>query len=142
MTNKESNLISKCKEINNEIEEYIASNNDWVYYFLNPLAGSNEELFNVVKENPDDWGDYVTFAITNVTSTGIVNICINIDDDSELGVNIRRCIILSSFSDTVAKNKKLYEGKLNDIRKNNLEEEIEYYEKLLAKKKEELKQYN
>ena len=142
MTNKESNLISKCKEINNEIEKYIALNNDWVYYFLNPLAGGNEELFNIVKENPDNWDYYVDFKIINVTSTGIVNININIDNNSELGINMSRYIILSSFNDTVAKNKKLYEGKLNDIHKNNLKEEIEHYEKLLAKKKEELKQYS
>lgn len=142
MTNKELNLINKCTEINKEIEEYIASNNDWVYYFLNPFAGGNEELFSVVKENPDNWDEYVDFTIINVTSTGIAHISINIDDNSELGISMRRYITLSNFNDTVAKNKKLYEGKLNDIRKNNLEEEIKYYEELLAKKKEELKQYS
>lgn len=37
MTLKEKELDEKMIALINEIEEYIFSNSDWAYYFLNPI---------------------------------------------------------------------------------------------------------
>lgn len=135
----EENLTKKIADLFNEVEEYIASNPDWVYYFLNPLCGGNEELFECMKENPGDWGDYISFAVTNMNS-GSVSIAINIDDGSELGICLIRYIYLQNFSETVNRNKKAYEGKLISSQLSSLKEDIDRLKEILKEKEDKVKE--
>lgn len=139
MTQMEENLTKKIGDLFNEVEEYIASNPDWVYYFLDPLCGGNEELFECMKENPGDWGDYISFAVTNMNS-GSVSIAINIDDGSELGICLIRYVYLPNFSETVNRNKKAYEGKLISSQLSNLKEDINRLKEILKEKEDKVKE--
>ena len=138
MTEVEKNLTTRISNLFSEIKTYIESNSDWIYYFLNPLAGGNKELFQFMKENPDNWEDCIWFDILSIESSSIT-VEINIDDGTGQGICFRRLIYLPTFSETVNKNKKIYEGKLNEIQINNIKEDIEYLKKRLKEKEDELK---
>lgn len=138
MTLKEKDLEEKMIALIEEIEDYISSNSDWVYYFLNPLAGGNKELFDCMEEHPDNWEDYISFHIVSIINFN-VSIIINILDETELGTELNRHIYLPTFAETVERNKKLYDGKLNEIRIENIESDIDRLKNLLQEKEEELK---
>ena len=132
-TEKIGNLIS-------EIDKYIRSNEDWVFYFLNPLAGtdgSNKPLFDCVEEHPEDWEDYIDFVIIDVNTTNI-RISINIDDNSDFGIELKRYIFLPHFEESVSRNKKIYDGHYDEIKIKNLEDDINELKSILGKKKAEL----
>ena len=135
----EENLTKKIGDLFNEVEEYIASNPDWVYYFLNPLCGGNEELFECMMENPGDWEDYISFSIINMSSASL-SIEINIDDGSEFGIHLKRYVYLPNFSKTVTRNKRLYEGKLISSQLSNLKEDIDRLKEILKEKEDKVKE--
>ena len=138
MTLKEKELDEKMIALFSEIEDYISSNPDWVYYFLNPLAGGNKELFDCMEEHPDNWDEYISFRIVSIATCDVA-IVINILDETELGADLNRHIYLPVFSKTVERNKKLYDGKFNEIRIENIESDIVRLKNLLHEKEEELK---
>lgn len=135
----EENLTKKIGDLINEVETYIASNPDWVYYFLNPLCGGNEELFECMKEHPGDWEDYISFSIINMSSASL-SIDIHIDDGSELGTHLKRYVYLPNFSVTVNRNKRLYEGKLISSQLSNLKEDIDRLKEILKEKEDKVKE--
>lgn len=139
MTEIESNFLERATVLMKEIKDYILSNNDWVYYFLNPLCdtGANKPLQNIVEEFPDEWEDYVDVQITDFNGSS-VKICIEIDDGSECPTRLNRFIYLSHFSESVERNKKLNEGKINELKIANLKEEIESCKTRLELKEKEL----
>lgn len=138
MTNKEEELITRGSELISDITNYLVSIPNWIYYFLNPIAGGNEELFDCIEDHPDDWEDYIDFYISNINGS-IVQIKIHINDYTDCGITLSRYINLFNFGETVEKNKMLYDGKLYEIRKQNIEEEIIRLKDALNKKEEELK---
>lgn len=138
MTQKERDLVTRIGELMSDIENYIRSNPDWIYYFLNPLAGGNEELFDCIREHPDEWEDYIDFEIVNVSGPSM-QIKIRIDDYTDCGLVFPRYIYLLNFEETVEKNKMLYDGKMDEIRKEGIKEDIARLKEALQKKEEELK---
>ena len=138
MTNKEQDLVARIGGVTCDIEDYIASNSNWIYYFLNPLDGDDEELFDCMREHPDDWDEYISFVISNISGPS-VQIKIHIDDYTDCGIVLGRYIYLLNFEETIERNKMLYDGKLNEIRKKNIEEDIVRLKDALSKKEDELK---
>lgn len=138
MTQEEKDLVLRINELKRDIEIYIDSNPDWIYYFLNPLAGGNEEIFDCIKEHPDDWKDYIDFEVPNINGS-YTSIKIHIDDYTDCGITFGRYINLLNFKETVERNKMLYDGKLDEIRRKNIEADIINLKDALSKKEEELK---
>lgn len=139
MNNTELALANNVSEIINSVEEYISSNEDWVFYFLNPLieSGTNTPLEDCIKEHPNDWSDYVTFTVTNL-SNSFAQISINIDDNSDDGIELKRYIHILTFEDTVSRNKKLFDGKFKELKMENIKESIIRLKHLLSEKEKEL----
>ena len=138
MTKEEKDLVARSNELVSAITTHIDSNPDWIYYFLNPLAGGNDELFECMREHPNNWEDYIDFEIANVSGSSI-QIKIYIDDYTDCGMIFPRYINLLNFDETVKRNKMLYDGKMNEIRKENIKEDIIRLKEALNKKEEELK---
>lgn len=138
MTKEEKDLVARSNGLVRAITTYINSNPDWIYYFLNPLAGGNDELFECMREHPDNWEDYIDFEIANVCSSSI-QIKIHIDDYTECGIVLPRYINLLNFDETVKRNKMLYGGKMDEIRKESIKDDIIRLKDALNKKEEELK---
>ncbi len=137
MNNKEKELVARINELISAITTYIDSNPDWIYYFLNPLAGGNDELFECMKEHPDNWEDYIDFEIANVSGS-FIQIKIHIDDYTDCGLVFTRYVNLLNFDETVKRNKMLYDGKMDEIRKESIKEDIIRLKDALAKKESEL----
>ena len=138
MNDKERNIATRINGLLGDIKNYIDSNPDWIYYFLNPLAGGNDELFECMGEHPDDWEDYIDFEVSNISGSSI-RIEIRIDNYTDCGIVLPRYINILNFEETVKKNKMLYDGKLDEIRRNNIKEDIIRLKDILNKKEEELK---
>lgn len=134
-----NDIIDETKGLVNKIQRFILSNKNWIFYFLNPLVNSdtNKLIENIVKEFPDEWEDYVNLEIYNISLSN-VDVKIQIDEGDEYPTELKRCIYLPTFLDSVERNKKLCEGKLKEIKINNLKEEIERYKEYLEKKEKEL----
>lgn len=139
MNNTELALADNVSEIINSVKEYISSNEDWVFYFLNPLteSGGNEPLEECVREHPNDWSDYVTFTVNSLTNS-FVQISIIIDDNSDDGIELKRYIHILTFEDTVSRNKKLFDGKFKELKMENIKESIIRLKQLLSEKEKEL----
>lgn len=60
-----NDIIDETGGLIDKINRFILSNNDWIFYFLNPLVNSdaNKSIENIVKEFPDEWEDYVDLEI-------------------------------------------------------------------------------
>lgn len=138
MTQEEKDLVVRSNNLVTDITTYIDSNPDWIYYFLNPLAGGNDEIFGCVKEHPDDWEDYIDFEVTNVGGS-CIQIKIHIDDYTDYGLVFPRHVNLVNFEETVERNKMLYDGKMDEMRKESIKEDITRLKEVLQKKEEELK---
>ena len=139
MNTTEKNLVSNATNIISDIKKYISSNDNWIFYFINPLldSGNNKPLYDIIETYHDEWSDYIDFNVTSIGET-FVGIDINVDDGSEDGIILHRYIYLNAFEDTVNRNMKIYGGGLNELRIKKVKEEIAHYESCLASKKEEL----
>lgn len=135
-------FTEKIRNLISEIDTYIRSNKDWIFYFLNPLAGTdgaNKPLFDCMKEHPEDWEEYIDFSITDINSNSTnIRININIDDNSDFGIELKRYIFLPNFEESVSKNKKIYGGHYDEIKIKNLEDDINELKTLLKRKETEL----
>jgi len=140
MNKIEEEFLDRATTLMTDIRNYILSNNDWVYYFLNPLfdTDANKPLKNIVEEYPDEWENYVNIQITDFNGSS-AKICIEIDDCSECPIRLDRFIYLPHFSESVEKNKKLNEGNINEWKIANLKEEIASCKARLELKIKELK---
>ena len=133
-------FVEKIRNLIFEIDKYIRSNEDWVFYFLNPLVGTdgaNKPLFDCMKEHPGDWEDYIDFSIIDVNASNI-RISILIDDNSDIGIELKRYICLPHFEESILKNRKIYDGHYDEIRIKNLEDDINELKSILEKKEIEL----
>ena len=139
MNKIEESIIERSSALMEDIREYILSNKNWIYYFLNPLSSSeaNKPIENIINEFPFDWEDYIDVRINDFNGSS-VKIAIKIDTGDEMPLSLNRFIYIPNFSDTIERNKKLMDGKINDIKIANLKEEIESCKNILAKKESEL----
>ena len=138
---KERDLITRSNGLISDITNYIYSIHDWIFYFLNPLAGGNDGLFDCIKEHLDDWECYVDFEICNISGSN-VQIKIHIDDYTDCGITLIRFINLFNFEETVKRNKMLYDGETCELRKKSIKEDITRLKEALQKKEEELNKLN
>ena len=139
MNNIEESILKRSSELMEDIRTYILSNENWVYYFLNPLSSSdaNKPIEDIIKEFPFDWEDYIDVQINDFNGSS-VKIIIRIDTGDEMPLSLNRFIYIPNFSDTIERNKKLMDGKINDIKIASLKEEIESYKNILSEKETEL----
>lgn len=139
MNKIEESIIERSSKLMDDIREYILSNKNWIYYFLNPLSSSdaNKPIENIIKEFPFDWEDYIDVRINDFNGSS-VKIAIYIDEGDETPLSLNRFIYIPHFSDTIERNKKLMDGKINDIKIATLKEEIESCKNRLAEKEAEL----
>ena len=139
MNKIEENIINRSSELMADIRRYILSNENWIYYFLNPLSSSdaNKPIEDIINAFPFDWEDYINVQVNNFYGSS-VGITIEIDTGDEMPICLTRSIYIPNFSYIIETNKKLMDGKINEIKINNLKEEIESYKNILTEKEAEL----
>ena len=140
MNKTEESIVKRSLKLMEDIRQYILSNEDWIYYFLNPLVQqeSNKPIEDIVKRFPSNWLDYIDIQVVNFNAA-TVKVIIEVDDEYEAPLRLTRFINIEHFSDIIERNKKLMDGKINDIKITKLNEDIEFYKSILGKKEAELK---
>ena len=139
MNKTEENIVKRSIDLMNDIYRYIVSNENWIYYFLNPLveSESNKPIEDIINRFPSNWIDYIDIQVINFNAS-TVKVIIEIDDDYETPIRLTRFISIEHFSDIIERNKKLINNKINDIKITKLKEDIEFYKNILGEKEAEL----
>ena len=125
-------LIDKSVNLLKEIEVYIKSVPNWIYYFLPPTLktdSKNYPLKEYVLEHQDDWMDNIDISVISFNGAS-VKIELSLPPDEEAPV-FERYLILSQFESEVEFNKKTMDGQLNDYNIKELNEEISYHKEQL-----------
>lgn len=140
MNKTEESIVNRSLKLMEDIRQYILSNEDWIYYFLNPLvqSESNKPIEDIINRFPSNWLDYIDIQIIDFNAS-TVKVIIEIDDDYETPIRLTRFINIEHFSDIIERNKKLINNKINDIKITKLKEDIEFYKSILGEKQAELK---
>lgn len=125
-------LIDKSVNLLKEIEVYIKSVTNWIYYFLPPTLktdSKNYPLKEYVLEHQDDWMDNIDISVISFNGAS-VKVELSLPPDEESPV-FERCLILSRFESEVEFNKKTMDGQLSDYKIKKLNEEISYHKEQL-----------
>ena len=125
-------LIDKSVNLLKEIEVYIKSVPNWIYYFLPPTLktdSKNYPLKKYVLEHQDDWMDNIDISVISFSEVS-VKVELNLPPDEEAPV-FERYLILSHFESEVEFNKKAMDGQSNDYTIKELNEEISYHKEQL-----------
>lgn len=139
MNKIEESIVNRSIDLMNDIYRYIVSNEDWIYYFLNPLvkSESNKPIEDIINRFPSNWIDYIDIQVIYFNAS-TVKVIIEIDDDYETPLRLTRFINIEHFSDIIERNKKLINNKINGIKITKLKEDIEFYKNILGEKEAEL----
>ena len=139
MNKTEESIVKRSIDLMNDIYRYIVSNENWIYYFLNPLveSESNKYIEDIINRFPSNWLDYIDIQIIDFNAS-TVKVIIEIDDDYETTLRLTRFINIEHFSDIIERNKKLINNKINGIKITKLKEDIEFYKNILGEKEAEL----
>lgn len=140
MNKIEKSIIERSLKLMEDIRNYILSNENWIYYFLNPLvqSESNKPIEDIINRFPSNWIDYIDIQVIYFNAS-TVKVIIEIDDDYETLLRLTRFINIEHFSDIIERNKKLINNKINGIKITKLKEDIEFYKNILGEKQTELK---
>ena len=125
-------LIDKSVNLLKEIEVYIKSVPNWIYYFLPPTLktdSKNYPLKKYVLEHQDDWMDNIDISVISFSEVS-VKVELSLPPDEEAPV-FERYLIMSHFESEVEFNKKAMDGQLNDYTIKELNEEISYHKEQL-----------
>lgn len=125
-------LIDKSVNLLKEIEVYIKSVPNWIYYFLPPTLktdSKNYPLKEYVLEHQDDWMDNIDISVISFNGAS-VKVELSLPPDEESPV-FERYLILSRFESEVEFNKKTMDGQLSDYKIKKLNEEISYHKEQL-----------
>ena len=139
MNKTEESIVKRSLKLMEDIYRYIVSNENWIYYFLNPLVQpeSNKPIEDIINRFPSNWIDYIDIQIIDFNAS-TVKVIIEIDDDYETPIRLTRFINIEHFSDIIERNKKLINDKINGIKITKLKEDIEFYKNILGEKEAEL----
>ena len=139
MNKTEESIVKRSIDLMNDIYRYIVSNENWIYYFLNPLveSESNKPIEDIINRFPLNWLDYIDIQIVEFNAS-TVKVIIEIDDDYETPIRLTRFINIEHFSEIIERNKKLINDKINGIKITKLKENIEFYKNILGEKEAEL----
>lgn len=139
MNKIEKSIIERSLKLMEDIRNYILSNENWIYYFLNPLvqSESNKSIEDIINRFPSNWIDYIDIQIIDFNAS-TVKVIIEIDDDYETPIRLTRFINIEHFSEIIERNKKLINNKINNIKITKLNEDIEFFKSILGEKQTEL----
>ncbi len=129
---KAEELVEKSEKLLKEIEEYIKSVPNWIYYYLPPtlkLDSKNYPLKEYVLDHLDDWMDNIELSVQSFNGVS-VKVHINLPEEEE-SPTFERYLILTHFERDVEYNKMAMDGQLNDYKIKELNSEIAYHKEQL-----------
>lgn len=129
---KAEELEEKSKKLLKEIEEYIKSVPNWIYYYLPPTLktdSKNYPLKEYVLDHQDDWMDNIELSVESFNGVSVkVHIYLPEEEESP---TFERYLILAHFERDVEYHKMAMDGQLNDYKIKELNSEIAYHKEQL-----------
>ena len=133
-------LINRAFDLIKDVSAYILSNEDWIYYFINPKDKNvNRPIFDIIKEHPDCWKEYVTLKVSSFNGVS-ASVTIEMEDEYGEPHTYQRYIVLSSFNPDVEYNKKAMSGELNKLLIKEMNEQIDYFNVKIKELKARIKE--
>ena len=129
---KAEELAEKSTKLLKEIEEYIKSVPNWIYYYLPPTLktdSKNYPLKEYVLDHQDDWMDNIELSVESFNGVS-VKVSIYLPEEEE-SPTFERYLILTHFERDVEYNKMAMDGQLNDYKIKELNSEIAYHKEQL-----------
>lgn len=140
MTMRHQELANAISKLMSDVEEYITSNKEWIYYFTNPLCkdnSANKTLYDLLESHPFDWEDYLELSVVSLSGASVG---VNISFDDEGMPPLTRYIILPLFERTIQRNKSVSSAYLKTEKIQHLQEEIDNLKTLIAIKEDSIRQ--
>ena len=135
---KAQELVEKSLNLLKEIEEYITSVPNWIYYWLPPTLDAeskNRSLKEFVVEMGDEWEAWVSLKVVSFNGVS-VKVEIYLDDNDN--TRYERYLVLQQFERNVIFNKKAMDGELNEMRIQELNTDIAFHKEQIKLAEEEL----
>lgn len=129
---KAEELVEKSEKLLKEIEEYIKSVPNWIYYYLPPTLKTDSKNYPLkvyVLDHLDDWMDNIELSVQSFNGVS-VKVHINLPEEEE-SPTFERYLILTHFERDVEYNKMAMDGQLNDYKIKELNSEIAYHKEQL-----------
>lgn len=142
--NKVCNIKDRIRDAIMLADEYISSNENWMFYFMPPFLVKRGypfgALYDVMEDYPEKWKDKISFEVRNVASD-CVGINIYIDNGTETPTTLRGNILLTNFERDVKNNFESQKIDARERRKKVLletKENLEYRLKEIEKELEDI----
>lgn len=123
------------------VDEFISSNENWMFYFMSPflakLGNPFGALFDTMEDYPEDWKDRISFEVRNVARSSVA-INIYIVNGTETPTTLHGNILLTNFERDVKNNFEALKTDVREIRKKDLLETKENLEHRLKEVEKEL----
>ncbi len=130
-------FVDRYNSLKHDISEYIVNTPHCIMYWI-----KNEEIQRFIEEYPDDYEDMFDIDILSVSPSPSIRITFHEHPDNV--TNIERFCNLLIFRDSVNESWLKWNGRIKEIRIENLNSDLEFYkqrvietEELLRKEKGE-----
>ena len=125
-------LTDEITSLDNKIRDYIESTDNWIFYWID-----NKEVQNFIEAYPEDYEFMVHVYIKNISVSPLVGI---IFDEHPDGIeSIERYAPLYFFRETTKVNWLKWNGKVQDLRRLEIEKEIQFHKRRIAELESEIK---
>lgn len=125
-------LTDEITSLDNKIHDYIESTDNWIFYWID-----NKEVQNFIEAYPEDYEFMVHVYIKNISVSPLVGI---IFDEHPDGIeSIERYAPLYFFRETTKANWLKWNGKVQDLRRLEIEKEIQFHKRRIAELESEIK---
>lgn len=129
---KAKELIERCDSLRHDIREYIVNTPHCIMYWI-----ANKEVQRLIEEYPNDYEDMFDIQVRTVSVSPSVRI---IFYDHPDGIpDIERFYDLSTFRDSVNANWLMWNGRIKELRIEELRKDLEYFKRKVTETEELLK---
>ena len=126
------NLIEEISNLEEKILDYIKNTENWLFYWIDC-----KEVQNFVEAYPEDYEFMAHVSIKNINASPLLRI---VFDEHPDGIeSIERYAPLYYFRETAKYKWSNWSGKIKELRRLNIEKEIQFHKRRIAELESELK---
>ena len=126
------NLMGEISTLEDKILDYIKNTENWIFYWIDC-----KEVQKFVEAYPEDYEFMVHVYIKNINVSPLLRI---VFDEHPDGIeSIERYAPLCYFRETAKYKWSNWSGKIKELRRLNIEKEIQFHKKRIAELESELK---
>ena len=126
-------IIENIAEARQDVLQYITDTEHWLFYWIN-----NKEVQQFIEEYPDDYEDKVSLEIDNLSGSCSCKIIFE-DHPHEIEAITRFCV-LSTFRDSTKAKWMQWNGRVKEMKLEQLNKELESYKDMVTKTEDKIKE--